>query len=217
MSYYILWKILSILFIILRASARESGNIDYPVNSGDVNVDSQANRGDVTGWLMAEGAHYNSEGPAQAQLHDGHESSDWFVSDSELCSRPDTYDIQSSSSGHRLDKKGIACKNVSPPNVQQRGKKPVQEDQDIIPDAMPHWPTLQLQPDRQICDHESYSIPACARIEGAIFVSLFLYDIPLCRPCTLFPRFQRVIALHTCNWKVAQLLWKPEILGSIMF
>lgn len=186
MIYHLLLKCLSLLTIIHRASAGDSGNIDYQANSGDVNVDSQANSDDLTGWLMAQGAHYNSEGPAQAQLHDG-QASDWLASDKEACSRPDTYDIQSSSSGPRLDKKGVTCKNDSPPTMQQGEKKPVPEHEDIIiPDAMPRWPTMQLQPNRQNCDHETYNVPACARREGARFVSLLLYDIPVCRPCMLF-------------------------------
>ena len=65
---------LSLLTIILRASAGDSGSIDYQANSGDVNVDSQANTDDVMGWLMAQGAYYNSESPAQAQFHDGQAS-----------------------------------------------------------------------------------------------------------------------------------------------
>lgn len=186
MIYHLLLNCLSLLTIIHRASAGDSGNIDYQANSGDVNVDSQANSDDVAGWLMAQGAHYNSEGPAQAQLHDG-QASDWLASDKEACSRPDTYDIQSSSSGPRLDKKGVTCKNDSPPTMQQGETKPVPEHEDIIiPDAMPSWPTMQLQPNRQNCDHETYNVPACARREGARFVSLLIYDIPVCRPCMLF-------------------------------
>lgn len=191
MTYRFFWERLSLFIIILRASAGDSGNIDYQANSGGINIDSQANSGDVTGWIMGQGALDNSEGPAQAQFNDG-QTSDWLASDNEACPRPDTYDIQSSSSNPQFDKKGVACKNDSPPTTQQRKKKPVPAgDFIIIPDPMPAWPKMQLQPNRQMCDHETYSVPACAVKEGARFISLFLYDIPVCIPCTLFSRSSR--------------------------
>lgn len=76
--------------------------------------------------------------------------------------------------------------------MQQGKPKPVPEHEDIIlPDAIPRWPTMQLQPNRQNCDHETY-VPACARREGARFVSQLLYDIPVCRPCMLFSISSRI-------------------------
>lgn len=89
MTYHLLLKCLSLLTIILRALVGDSGNIDYQANNGVVNVDSQANSDDVMGSLMAQGAYYNSESPAQAQFHDG-QASDWLASDKKACSRPDT-------------------------------------------------------------------------------------------------------------------------------
>lgn len=188
MNYRLLWKRLSLSFIFLRASAGDFGNIDYQANSGDINVDFQANAGDFTEWLMAEGARYNSEDPVQAQFHDDDQASPLLVSDSEACSIHGTDDMQGRS-GNLLshNKGGDACKNESPPTMQQSKIKPVPEHEGItIPDAMPHWPKMQLQPNRQRCDHKIYNIPACAEKEGASFVSLFLYDIPDCRPCMLF-------------------------------
>lgn len=186
MTSHFLWKRLLLLIIILRASAGDSGYNDYQANGGDGNVDSQANTGDVTGWLMAEGAHYNTEGPVQAQFHDG-QASPLLVSDSGACSMHGTYDIQGGSSDLQFHNKGgAACKNDSPPTM-ERKTKPVRGNEDIvIPDAMPRWPIMQLEPNRQSCDHEIYSVPACAEKEGAKFVSLFLYDLPVCRPCMLF-------------------------------
>lgn len=136
---------------------------------------------------MAEGAHYNSEGPVQAQFHDHGQASPFLVSDSEACSMHGTYDIQGGSSGLLFHNKGgVACKNESPPTMQQRKTKPLRAYEDIIiPDAMPRRPIMQLEPNRQRCDHETYIAPACAEKEGASFLSLFLYDIPVCRPCML--------------------------------
>lgn len=196
MNYYhqFLWKFLSLSIIILRASAGSSfsiGNVDNQVNSGDGNVEFQANtNGDFsTGWLMAEGgAQDNSEGPVQAQFHDDGQAYPFLVSDSEACSMHGTDDIQGGSSellSH--DKGGVACKNESPPTMQQIKPKPARANEDInIPDPMPRWPIVQLKPNRQRCDHDTYNVPACAKKEGAKLVSLFLYDLPICRPRMLF-------------------------------
>lgn len=190
MNYQFLWNSLSLSITILRASAGDSGNIDYQANSGgDGNVDSQASTGDITGWLMAGEAHYfNSEGPVQAQFHDDGQASHFLMSNSEACPMHGTYGIQGGSSGLLFHNKGgaVACKNESPPTMQQRKIKPVREHEDIIiPDAMPRWPIMQLEPNRRRCDHETYSVPACAEKQGASSVSLFLFDIPVCRPCML--------------------------------
>lgn len=187
MNYQFPWKRISLSIIILRASAGDPGNIDDQANSGYGNVDSQAsNPGDVTGWLMAEGAHYDSAGPVQAQLHDDGQASPFLVGDSDACSMRGTYDIQGGSSGLPRNKGGLACKNESPPTMQQRKTKPSRTHEDIIiPDVMPRWPITQLEPNRQRCDHETYSVPACAEKEVANFVSLFIYDLPVCRPCML--------------------------------
>lgn len=64
---------------------------------------------------MAEGAHCNSEGPVQAQFHDG-QASPLLLGESEVFSMHGTYDIQGSSSGLRfLNKGGVACKNDRQP------------------------------------------------------------------------------------------------------
>lgn len=184
MNYQFLWKCLSLSIIILRASAGDPGNIDYQANTGDGNADSQAKTtADVTGWLMAEGAHYNSEGPLQDQFYEDGQAYLFVVSDSEACSM---HDIEGGSTGLLFHNKGrAACKNESPPTMQQRITKPPPADEDIVPDAMPRWPIMQLEPNRQRCDHETYSVPACAKEEGASYVSLYLYDLPVCRPCML--------------------------------
>lgn len=180
MTYPSLGSRLSLLIIIFRVSAGVLGNIDYQVDSGDLNVDFQAKSGDVS---MAQEALYNSEVPAQARFHDG-QASDSLVSGNQACPGPATLDIQSRSSDPRLDKNGDACKNGSPPTMEQKKKEHAPVDEDIIiPEAMPRWPSMQLQPNRQKCDHEIYSVPTCAMKEGARFISLFLYDLPACRPC----------------------------------
>ena len=70
--------------------------------------------------------------------------------------------------------------------MQQRKTKPSRTHEDIIiPDVMPRWPITQLEPNHQRCDHETYSVPACAEKEVANFVSLFIYDLQVCRPCML--------------------------------
>lgn len=188
MNYQFLWRFLSLSIIILRASAGSSfsiGNIDNQVNSGYDNVEFQANtNGDFRGWVTAEGgAQDNSEGPVQAQFHDDGQAYPFLVSDVEPCSiYHGTADIQDGSNGLTShDKGGAACKIDSPPTMQQIKKRPAGANEDI-PDPMPRWPTLQLKPNRQMCDHDIYNVPACAKKEGAKFVSLFLYDLPVCLP-----------------------------------
>lgn len=185
MNYQFLCKCLSLLSIIIlrvRASAGESGFIDYQANSGDGNADSQAKTtGDVTQWLMAEGASYNSADPVQDQFYEDGQANPFLVSDNEPCSMQGTDDVQGGSSS----KGSGACKNESPPPMPQRITKPPPAHEDIVPDAMPPWPIMQLKPNRQKCDHEIYSVPACAKIVGARFISLLSFDLPVCRPCML--------------------------------
>lgn len=184
MNHQFLCKCLSLSIIILRASAGDVGYIDLQANSGD---GSQARTtGDDAMWLMAEGAHYNNAGPVQDQFYEDGQAYPFLVSDSEPCSMDGSYDVQGGSSGLPLHNKGgAACKNESPPPMPQRITKPPPAHEDIVPDAMPRWPIMQLKPNRQKCNHETYSVPACAKIEGASSVSLYSFDIPVCRPCML--------------------------------